>query len=100
MAGIRPLVCRGFIETDSYRKSYDDLQRRTGLSDREIDDRLESLVWAFFHEPDEDVPLVRRVAQRNLWVAVTDPPYALRVYLRPRAAVAGECEWLWVEERF
>ena len=100
MAGTNQLVCRGFIETDSYQRSYADLRQRTGLSDREIDDRLESLVWAFVHEPDPDIPIFVRVRQRNLWVAITDPPYPLRVFARPRQEVEGECEWLWIEERF
>ncbi len=92
MGGTSGLVCRGFIETETYSKSRQLLE----LSDRQIDDRLEALIWALTRDPDE----ASRVGSRNLWVAVTPggiPP--LRIYLRPRAAVPGECELLWIEER-
>ena len=97
MAGIRPLVCHGFIETETFRQAKERLKSVAGLMDREIDDRLEALVWAFQHDPDPSIPLARRIGERNLWVSRTDYPY-LRVYLRPRAEVADECEWLWIEE--
>lgn len=79
------------------QKSRERLKQLLELTDRDIDDRLEALVWALRHNPDPDVPVVAQVENRNLWVARTDYPH-LRIYLRPRAEVEGECEWLWIEE--
>src|SRR4051812_6961221 len=99
MAGTSQLVCRGFIETEGFDDSKRDLQALYGLSDREVDDRLEALVWALARGGDP--ALIQRVPTRNnLWVAVTPrgiPP--LRIYLRPRADSGDECELLWIEER-
>lgn len=98
MAGTRPLVCRGFIETKIYTQSKERLKQLLEWTDRDVDDRIEALIWAFQHDPDpEDAPLTRRVLNRNLWVARTDYPY-LRVYLRPRSGVEDECELMWIEE--
>jgi hypothetical protein len=98
MAGTRPLVCHGFLETDIYKESKERVKQLLEWTDRDVDDRMEALVWAFQHdtEPD-DAPLTKRIAGRNLWVARTDHPY-LRVYLRPRSDVQDECELMWIEE--
>lgn len=98
MAGNSPLVCRGFIETESFKYGKERLKQVLEWTDRDVDDRLEGLIWAFQHDRDpDDIPLTKRVGERNLWVARTDHPY-LRVYLRPRAEVQLECELLWIEE--
>lgn len=70
----------------------------TGLTIREIDDRLEALEWALTRGDNED-PAVRPVPGRNIWAAVIPrgiPP--LRLYLRPCSA-DHKCEWLWIEEQ-
>ncbi len=42
MAGLSSeLRCEGFIESDTFEKSRDELKRNTGLTDRQIDDRLD-----------------------------------------------------------
>lgn len=102
MGGISPLLCKGFIESPSFEQSKGELMAETGLSPREIDDRLEALVWALSRGEDEDETgaYLAQVPGRNLWVAVIPrgvPP--LHVYLRPRPDGAGECEWLWIERR-
>jgi hypothetical protein len=98
MAGTSALVCHGFLETDAFKQSKERLKQLLEWTDRDVDDRLEALIWAFQHDPDpQDVPLTRRIGQRNLWVARTDHPY-LRVYMRPRQEVKDECELLWIEE--
>jgi hypothetical protein len=98
MAGhSRELRCEGFIEHDSFEKSKDELKRSTGLTDRQIDDRLEGLVWALQREP---AAVAKQVPGRNLWVAATTAGVPLlRVYLRSRPDTTAECEWLWIEER-
>jgi hypothetical protein len=96
MAGNSQLVCLGFIESDGFSQSKDRLKQVLELTDRDIDDRLEALIWAFQHA-DPDIPLTKRVGSRNLWVARTDLPH-LRIYMRPRSEVANECELLWIEE--
>lgn len=102
MGGTSPpsgeLACRGFIDTDGFERSKAELQALHGLTDREIDDRLEALLWALARGGDP--ALVQRIPERNLWVAVTPrgiPP--LRIFLRSRADVQEECELLWIEER-
>ncbi len=98
MAGTNPLVCHGFLETDGFKHSKERLKQLLEWTDRDVDDRLEALIWAFQHDPDPDVaPLTSRVPNRQLWVARTDHPY-LRVYMRPRLDVQNECELLWIEE--
>lgn len=98
MAGTRPLVCHGFIETKSFRHSKQRLKELLEWTDRDIDDRLEALIWAFQRDPDPtEAPLTRQIEGRNLWVARTDHPY-LRVYLCPRDEVENECELRWIEE--
>ena len=94
MAGTSPLVCSGFIESDTFRQSKELLKQLLELTDRDIDDRLEGLIWALQRD---SALLAERIPNRNLWVAVTDHP-RLRIYLRPRADVADECELLWIEE--
>jgi hypothetical protein len=98
MAGLNgELRCEGFVESSTFQRSKDELKRSTGLTDRQIDDRLEGLVWALLREPSA---VSVRVRNRNLWVAVTTVGIPLlRVYIRPRAGTAGECEWVWIEER-
>jgi hypothetical protein len=108
MAGIRPnlLVCKGFIEAESFERSKAELMQETGLTPREVDDRVEAVVWALARVEGADAEreaaeiTVQPVPNRNLWAAVIPrgiPP--LRLYLRPRSDVAGECEWLWIERR-
>lgn len=101
MVGTKPLVCTGFIEADSFTWSKGELMRETGMTDHEVDDRLEALVWALLRgAEDDDEIAVSKVPNRHLWVAPIPrgiPP--LRVYLRPRSDVAGECEWMWIERR-
>jgi|SRR6266487_1313859 len=98
MAGTSALVCRGFIETETFTKSKERLKLVLEWTDRDIEERIEALQWAFQHDPlPDDAPLTRKVKGRNLWVARTDHPY-LRVYMRPRPEVENECELLWIEE--
>ena len=95
MTGSSPLVCSGFVETEIYTRSKTEVMGRLGLTNEEIDNRLEGLVWALYRESSS---VAERVPGRNLWVAVTEYP-RLRVYLRPRTdGVADECELLWIEE--
>lgn len=102
MGGARPLACKGFVESRSFEKSKHDLMIETGMTARQVDNRLEALVWALSHTDGEDDSdaVVTQVAGRNLWVAVIPrgiPP--LHVYLRRRAEGDEECEWLWIERR-
>ena len=94
MAGTRPLVCEGFIETETFTRSKERLKQLLELTEQDVDHRLEGLIWALHRDP---TLIVTQVGTRNLYVAVTDHPY-LRVYLRPRADVGDECELLWIEE--
>jgi hypothetical protein len=98
MAGLSgELRCEGFIESDEFEKSKDELKQGTGLTDRQIDDRLEGLVWALLREPSA---VSQRVRSLNLWVAaITVGVPLLHVYIRPRAGSITECEWVWIEER-
>jgi hypothetical protein len=98
MAGLSgELRCEGFIEADGFEKSKDELKQATGLTDRQIDDRLDALVWALLREPSA---VATRVRSLNLWVAVTPVGIPqLRVYLRPRSNTGCECEWVFIEER-
>ncbi len=97
MAGPKDgLRCEGFVEADSFARAKKELQRSTGLTDRQIDDRLEGLVWALQRDA---AAVARRVRDLNLWVAVTPVGVPrLRVYIRPRPGVEDECEWMWIEE--
>ena len=98
MAGPNPLVCHGFIETETFARSKERLKQLLEWTDRDVDERLEALVWAFQHDRNRwEAPLTRQIPRRHLWVAVTDRP-RLRVYLRPRRNVQDECELLWIEE--
>lgn len=91
------LRCEGFIESSTFEGSKDELKRSTGLTDRQIDDRLEGLVWALLREPSA---VSKQVRNLNLWVAVTPVGIPqLHVYLRPRTGTGNECEWVWIEER-
>jgi hypothetical protein len=46
MAGISELLlCQGFVETEQFEKSKEDLKQLSGLTDRQIDDRLHALTW-------------------------------------------------------
>jgi hypothetical protein len=68
-----------------------------GVSVREVDHRLDSLIWALRRDAEE---AAERVPGRNLWVAVTsEEPPLLRIYVRPRKDVPSECELMWVEEK-
>jgi hypothetical protein len=98
MAGLSgELRCEGFIESSTFERSKDELKRSTGLTDRQIDYRLEGLVWALLREPSAVSEQVRNL---NLWAAVTTVGIPLlRVYIRPRAGTTSECEWVWIEER-
>jgi hypothetical protein len=97
MAGLSgELRCEGFIESSTFERSRAELKRSTGLTDRQIDDRLEGLVWALLREPSA---VAEQVGHRHLWVAVTTVGIPLlRVYLRPRAGTGTECELVWIEE--
>lgn len=98
MAGLSgELRCEGFIEADGFEKSKDELKQATGLTDRQIDDRLDALVWALLRKPSA---VATRVRNLNLWVAVTPVGIPqLHVYLRPRPGTGCECEWVFIEER-
>ena len=98
MAGLSgELRCEGFIESSEFERSKDELKHSTGLTDYQIDARLEGLVWALLRESSA---VSERVRDLNLWVAVTTVGIPLlRVYIRPRAGTASECEWVWIEER-
>jgi hypothetical protein len=96
MAGTS-LVCKGFIEAESFELSKAELKAQTGLTDTQIDDRLEALVWALHRDAEV---VAKQVPGRNLWVAVTERGLPqLRIYLRPREGAPEESEWLWIEER-
>jgi hypothetical protein len=72
--------------------------RTLGLSVRQVDDRLSSLLWALRLNAEETAD--RIPTRENLWVAVTkEEPPLFRVYLRSREDVPDECELLWIEER-
>jgi hypothetical protein len=91
------LRCEGFIASDTFERSKEDLKRSANLTDRQLDDRLEGLEWALRRDPNV---VAVRVRNLNLWTAVTPvgtPP--LRIYLRPRPNVPTECELMWAEER-
>jgi hypothetical protein len=97
MTGTRELRCEGFVETREFEESKADLKRIASLTDRQIDYRLEGLLWALRRDP---ATVAQRVGSRNLWVAVTSRGIPLlRIYLRPRADLPTECELLWIEER-
>jgi hypothetical protein len=91
------LRCEGFIETSEFARSKGELKRDTGLTDRQIDFRLEGLLWAL----RRDASLVaERIPNRNLWVAATNRGVPLlRIFLRPRVNAPTESELLWIEER-
>jgi hypothetical protein len=92
------LVCNGFIETGSYESSKRDLLEALGISEREIDDRLESLIWALHRDP---AATAERIGSRNLWVAVTAGGITpIRIYLRPATQQPDLAELLWIEERY
>jgi hypothetical protein len=97
MAGISPPICRGFTETETFTRSKADLQELYGLSDEQVEDRVEAVQWGLVRGGDP--ALVQRVpTRRNLWVAVTPggiPP--VRIYFRP-TDISGECDLLWIEE--
>lgn len=91
MVGTSPPRCGGFIESQTYADSRALLDH---LSDEEIDDRLDALLWALRRD---SALVAAQVPGRNLWVAITDHPH-LRIYFRPRENVTDECELLWIEE--
>lgn len=94
MAGTS-LRCNGFIE--SYEQSKAELKAETGLTDEEIDDRVEAVVWALLRDPKE---AAERIPGKSLWVVVTERGLPeLRIYLRPRDENPDEAEWLWIERR-
>jgi hypothetical protein len=97
MAGLSgELRCEGFVESSTFEKSKVELKLASGLSDRQIDDRVEGLVWALLREPSA---VAMRVGHRNLWAMETRVGVpTLVVYLRPRSGSAAECEWVWIEE--
>jgi hypothetical protein len=97
MAGTS-LLCNGFVESESFEQSKADLKAETGLTDEEIDDRLEALVWALRRDAEE---VTERIPGLNLWVAIVERGLpVLRVYLRPREDSPEEAEWLWIERKF
>jgi hypothetical protein len=91
------LLCEGFIETAGFEESKRHLMALFELTDRDVDDRIQALTWSIARDATTNT---ERIPGRSLWVAVTPagiPP--LRIFLRPRAGVAAECELLWIEER-
>jgi len=100
MGGTRALTCAGFVESPTFEKSKYDLMGETGLTARQIDARLEALVWALARVGEEADAVVTQVPNSDMWVAVIPrgvPP--LHVYLRPRPDAPEQCEWLWIERR-
>jgi hypothetical protein len=96
MAGTS-LLCKAFIESESFERSKAELKAETGLTDQEIDDRLEALVWALRRNAQETA---EQIPDRNLWVAVVERGLPeLHVYLKPRDENPEEAEWLWIERR-
>jgi len=96
MAGTS-LLCNGFVESETYERSKAELKAVTGLTDEEIDDRLEAVVWALLRDAEE---VAERIPGRNLWVVVIERGLpTLHIYLRPRADNPEEAEWLWIERR-
>jgi hypothetical protein len=97
MAGTsRLLLCDGFIESEGFESSKEDLKALTGLTDEQIDDRLEALIWEIRRDASANT---RRIGE-NLWVAVIPRGIpSLRIYLCPRPGAQAECELLWIEER-
>ena len=96
MAGIS-LLCNEFVESGSFQRSKTDLKAETGLSDQEIDDRLEALVWALRRNSQE---AAERIPDRNLWVAIVEGGIPeLRVYLKQNDENPELAEWLWIERR-
>jgi hypothetical protein len=97
MAGTsRLLFCEGFIESEGFERSKEDLKALSGLTDEQIDDRLEALLWEIRRDTSTNMRRIRD----SLWVAVIPrgiPP--LRIYLCPRPGARAECELLWIEER-
>jgi hypothetical protein len=97
MAGTSQLVCTGFIESKTYKRSKADLMALLEIDDEEIDDRLKALLWSLTRDPSANSS---RVGERNLWVAVTPGGIPqIRIFLRPREDVPDEAELLWIEER-
>ena len=97
MVGTRPLVCRGFEESDIFMQARADLMEALGLSIRDIDERVEALEWALVRDVEA---VAEQVPGLNLWVAVTPrglPP--LRLYVKPHSSDNAKCVWLWIEER-
>jgi hypothetical protein len=91
------LRCEGFVETRAFERSKDELKGVTDLTDRQIDFRLEGLLWALRREASL---VAERIPNRNLWVAATNRGIPLlRIFLRPRAVQPTESELLWIEER-
>src|SRR5438067_894032 len=98
MAGSSALVCRGFLETETFSEAKAEFQEAFGLDDKAMEDRLSALQWALLRNPS---PISELVGSRNLWVAVAPEGLpSFRVYLRPSAGVPNECDLLWIEERF
>lgn len=96
MAGTS-LLCKAFIESHGFEQSKADLKANTGLTDEQIDDRLEALIWALRRDADA---VAKPIPGRKLWVAVTERGLPqLRVYLRPRDGAPDEAELMWIEER-
>lgn len=98
MAGTKPLVCREFVEAESFERTRAELMQATGLTPRQVDDRVEALEWALARGDNEEDPAVEPVPDSSTWAAVIPggvPP--LRLYLRPCSA-EYKCEWLWIEE--
>lgn len=96
MAGTS-LLCNAFIESESFEQSKAELKAETGLTDQEIDDRLEAVVWALRRDAQETA---EQIPGLNLWVVVTERGLPeLRIYLRPRDGMPEEAEWLWIERR-
>jgi hypothetical protein len=98
MAGTSTLVCSGFIETTFFTSSKEDLKVHSGLTDRQIDDRMEGVVWALHQDADQTA---HKVPDRNLWLVPIpegDPPLIL--YIRQSKDDPQIAEWMWIQERY
>jgi len=97
MVGIKPLVCRGFEESDIFIQSRADLMESLGIDIKEVDERLEALEWALVRDAEA---VATRIPDLDLWVAPIPrglPP--LRVYFRPHPTENAKCVLMWIEER-
>lgn len=93
MAGLEEtLVCRGFVESDTFRLCREQIDQDA----RAFDERIEALQWALFRDAESES---RAVPGKSIRVAVTEAqPHVLklRVYFLPGDHNIWEI--LWAEE--